>query len=427
MERRSYVITVIAAGLLLAAAAMPARAEVKPGDFITPDNAAKVKDIVSPGVYERVIHGMTMKIVSSERIDWPPPYKEATEKYSSQVRLSPDHRSMVGYVAGQPFPLIDANDPEAGTKVMWNVAFRPISSDDYDLRFFDCDSVYWGRNAPFREITDIEVGHYAGYNLVGRTEVEPMPIDPDFRQTNRYFLSLLYPVIAPAEARGVGLIRYRYASGTKGDDSWTWTPGARRVRRLNNSILDSATGAQAYHPNDYEGFSGKNEDYNWKFIGEKQMLAVINTDQVPDRRCATDGGASHCPDPWEMRHMYIIEGNARHDRFSGSLYSKELLFIDSEADFVMYHDMYDPKGELFINYTSWMTFKDRPAPDARIAIYPFKREFQVGSSSANVQTGFSTVCYHPGIATPERDSWYINMGAVDKDWFTVQAMVKAAP
>ena len=136
----------------------PASAQVKPGDFITPDNAYKVKDLVSPGQYLRVMHGMTIKVTPTERIDWPPPYKDATEKYSSQVRLTPDHRSLIGYVAGEPFPIVDANDPDAGTKVMWNVAFRPISSDEYDLRWFDCDSVYWGKNAPFREITDIEVG-----------------------------------------------------------------------------------------------------------------------------------------------------------------------------------------------------------------------------------------------------------------------------
>ena len=189
----------------------PASAQVKPGDFITPDNAYKVKDLVSPGQYLRVMHGMTIKVTPTERIDWPPPYKDATEKYSSQVRLTPDHRSLVGYVAGEPFPIVDANDPDAGTKVMWNVAFRPISSDEYDLRWFDCDSVYWGKNAPFREITDIEVGHYAGYNEVGRTEVDPMPIDPDFKDTGRYFLGLLYPVLAPQVERGTGLIKFRYA------------------------------------------------------------------------------------------------------------------------------------------------------------------------------------------------------------------------
>jgi Protein of unknown function (DUF1329) len=418
---------VVFVGALLALAISPVYAQVKPGDFINQANASKVKELVSPGVYARILHGMSMKIVPTERIDWPPPYKEATEKYSAQVRLSPDRRSLVGYVAGQPFPLIDPNDPNAGTKIMWNVSFRPISTDDYDLRFFDCESVYWGLNKPRRIIDYIQVGHYAGYNEVGRTEVEPLPIDPDFKVTNRYFLSLLYPVLAPQDSRGTGIIRYRYADPDRGDDSWTWTPGARRVRRLNESILDTATGPQAYDPDDYEGFSGKNENYDWKFLGEKSMLACVNTDKVPDRICPTDGGASHCPDPWEMRHLYIIEGHPRPGRFRGSLYSKHILYVDSEADFVMYHDMYDWQGQLFLNYTSWMTYRDRPVPDARIAIYPFKREFQVGSSSTNVQTGFSTVCYHPGYDVPEREDWYINMGAVDKDWFTVQAMVKAAP
>jgi Protein of unknown function (DUF1329) len=406
--------------------AMPARAQVKPGDFINDQNAYKVKNLVTPGEFLRIIHGMTLQIVPTERIDWPPPYKEATEKYSSQVRLTPDHRSLIGYVAGEPFPIVDANDPHAGAEIMWNVAFRPISSDSFDLRWFDCDSVYWGKNKPFREITDIEVGHYAGYNEVGRTEVEPVPIDPDFKITGRYFLSLLYPVLSPQASRGTGLIKYRYADPTKQDAAWTWTPGARRVRRLDYAILDTASGAQAYDPNHYEGFSGKNENYDWKFLGEKNMLAAINVEHVPDPRCPTDGGASHCPDKWEMRHMYVVEGKPRRGYFNNSLYSREVLYIDSEADFVMADDMYDNSGELFNNYTSWMHYADRAEPSAKIAIYPFKREFQVGSSTVNVQSGFSTVCYHPSSDSPSGDAWFINMGAVDRDWFTPEAMARAA-
>ena len=61
-----------------------ANATVKPGDSITPENAAQVKDLVSPGVFYAVTHGMHMDIVAPERIDWPPPYREATEKYSSR-------------------------------------------------------------------------------------------------------------------------------------------------------------------------------------------------------------------------------------------------------------------------------------------------------------------------------------------------------
>jgi len=101
----------------------PGYAQVKPGDLVTPENASKVKDLVAPGVYYKVERGMQMHIVPTQRVDWPPPYKDATEKYSSQVRLTQDHRSLLGYVAGQPFPLIDANDNDVGVKIIWNNLF----------------------------------------------------------------------------------------------------------------------------------------------------------------------------------------------------------------------------------------------------------------------------------------------------------------
>ena len=155
------------------------------------------------------------------------------------------------------------------------------------------------------------------------------------------------------------------------------------------------------------------------------MLAAINVGHSPDVRCPTDGGASHCPDPWEIRHMYVVEARVRPGHFN-SLYDHEVLYIDSEAVFVMADDIYDRQGQLFVNYTSWMYYSDRSEPDARIAIYPFKREFQVGSSSANMQSGFATVCYHPSMHAPTHDSWFINMGATDRSWYTPDQMARAA-
>src|SRR5689334_21088014 len=124
----SWVSTTVVALALFAIGAFssPGYAQVKPGDFITPENATKVKDLVGPGVYYKVERGMSMKIVPTQRVDWPPPYKDATEKYSAQVRLSQDKRSIVGFVAGQPFPLIDANDPDVAVKIIWNNVFLPI-------------------------------------------------------------------------------------------------------------------------------------------------------------------------------------------------------------------------------------------------------------------------------------------------------------
>src|SRR5215469_13884877 len=89
----------ITATLLLALgiSARPSYCQVKPGDTITRTNAAQVQSLVSPGTYYAVNRGMQMHIVAPTQIDWPPPYKSATEKYSAQVRLSADHRTVEGY------------------------------------------------------------------------------------------------------------------------------------------------------------------------------------------------------------------------------------------------------------------------------------------------------------------------------------------
>ncbi|MGB6088973.1 MAG: hypothetical protein WA721_14225, partial [Candidatus Binataceae bacterium] len=72
------------------AASVPALAQVKPGDVITKDNAVQVQNLVSPGNYTLVQRGMVMDIVPSEKLEWPPPYTSATEKYHAQVTLAPD-------------------------------------------------------------------------------------------------------------------------------------------------------------------------------------------------------------------------------------------------------------------------------------------------------------------------------------------------
>jgi hypothetical protein len=238
-------------------------------------------------------------------------------------------------------------------------------------------------------------------------------------------LFLLGPQLAPQDARGTSLLRYRYADPGHGDDTWTWQTGSRRLRRLNEALNSSATGAQTFDPDHYSGFNPKTEEYNYKFLGEKEMLATVDAEHSPEQRCPTDGGASACPERWQMRHMYIVTAEPRRSvNNAEAIDSRTVIYMDSEMWFEPYVDTYDRRGELFRNHIYWLAYRDRPVPDAKVAIYPFKREFVVGVASTDVQSANATMCYLPGIETPERECWYINMGAVDKAFFTTEAMVK---
>ena len=96
---------------VLAATALGARADLAPGTVINKANSDQVKDLVSPGVMWCIQHGLALKIAPYKKIEWNPPFKEATEKYAGQVKLAADGRTIEGHVAGLPFPTIDPNDP----------------------------------------------------------------------------------------------------------------------------------------------------------------------------------------------------------------------------------------------------------------------------------------------------------------------------
>ena len=309
--------------------------QVKPGDTITQTNAASVQSLVSPGTYYAVTRGMTMNIVAPTRVDWPPPYRDATEKYSPQVRLSSDHRTIEGYVAGQPFPLLDPNDPDIATKIMWNAGFKPIATDDGDLRYFECQVTNFNPGKAQSLLLSALIGHAAGYSELGRTEVEPLPADPDFKTTGIWKRSAAYPLIAPANERGAGGLRYRYWDPMRADDAWAYLPQVRRVRRVNEVMMTSSPGLSTWDADHSGGFEAKLQEYNYKFVGERNMLGCANAANSPAHPCTTDGGATSCGDNWEMRHLYVVEVSARPERISGVLQSKTVVYIDGESGSIL--------------------------------------------------------------------------------------------
>jgi hypothetical protein len=269
------------------------------------------------------------------------------------------------------------------------------------------------------------IGHAAGYSAIGRTEVEPLPTDPDFKVSGIWLRAAAYPIIQPANERGAGGLRFRYWDPMRADDAWAYLPDVRRVRRVNEVIMSSSPGLNTWDPDHAGGFQAKLQEYNFKFVGEREMLGCVNAAKSPAQPCPTDGGATSCPDNWEMRHQYIVEVTPRPERITGVLQSKTIVYIDGEGWFNPYVDSYDRKGELWKTQIYLLTYRDRPVPDAKVAVYPFKRQFVVAASSIDVQSGLVTTCYLPSPNSPERECWYINMGAVDREFFTAEAMARA--
>ncbi len=433
--------TALALAIAVVSSAIPAVAQVQPGDIITPANASKVEALVSPGNFILVKHGMTMKIIQTGHLDWPPPYKAATEQYSPQVSLTSDGE-LKNYVAGLPFPLVNANDPQAATKIMWNFAFRPLYTDDVDAR--DVEAVSH-RAGSADEIEHFTFGHLGFYKYVGRTEVAPMPIDPDILKTGIASRAGAYPVLEPAELRGAGIVRQRYAIPGFEDAVWEYSSSSRKLRRLPAAELSDSFGvsenggsgqagdvagattyASTWDPDSAFGFSARIQDFGYRLLGESSMLASVEAENSPAEPCASDGDRTVCTENWELRHLYVIEATAKpRSPIGGSVITpKRIFYIDSEGWFITASDQLNQQGELWRTIATFHANRDRPVPDAKVAIWPFKRMFETALVEEDLTDGFSTVVYSLGHERRD-DGLYINMGAVDQTFFTPEKMVQA--
>ena len=407
-----------------------------PGQIITRSNYPAVQPYLSQGNYELVRKGMPMRIVPSTRLDWPPPYLAATEKYSSQCSLGPDG-SLNGYVAGLPFPLMDPNDPTIASKIIWNYTYRPMYSDDADIRYPEIATYSPGSDDS--PVNYVSMGHMAFYNNVGRVEVPPTPTDPDALASGIRSRFAMFPFVEPSAMHGYGLLRFRYLDTHKADDIWMYNRESRRLRRETESTQSdeiSATPAFSGNPgspmggmviaptapfaNNLDsdsifGFSANPANYTYRFLGERRMLAPVHALRVSEAACPGDNHL-RCMENWEIRRLYVVEADARPN--TNMTIPRRILYVDSEGWFITASDQYDRHDQLWKTLVNFVTYDDRAAPTARIAVYPYKRFFQIGMIDADLQDGYTTVASMPGPHAPGPDSWYVNMGAVDNSFFT---------
>jgi hypothetical protein len=408
-------------------------AQVNPGDVITPSNSAKVANLVSPGNYRLVRQGMVMKIVPTSHLDWPPPYKAATEKYSPQVVLTPSG-DLLNYKAGLPFPFVDVNDPQAASKIIWNFEFRPLNTDDADAPGIEAVSHRPGQSEP---VEVMSFGHFGFYKSIGRTEVEPTPIDKDIYHNGIAYRFGAFPILEPTEMRGAGIVREGSVLPGVDDNAWEYSAESRRLRRLPSTELSDSFGvagissagyksgagggttyAFTLDPDSAFGFGGKPGDYNYRLIGERSMLASVNGSS-PATACAQDGGRTVCPENWQMRHLYVIEATAKNRPLAGggTIVPRRVLYIDSEGWFITASDLYGPTGQLWKTLANFHAYSDRGTPNARVAIWPYKRMFETAQVDEDLTTGFSTTLFSPP-AKGGNEGWYINTGAVGRTFFT---------
>ncbi len=414
-------LAVAAAALLSGGFAGAARADVAPGDKINDQNVDKVKDLISPGLEWCIKRGLPITVTESKRVEWPRAYKEATEKYAGQVKLSADGLTVENYVAGQPFPNLDPNDPQQAVKIMWNYEYGFVNGlDDTDLRNFDADT----GSIPAKGNMGVErhflLDHFRRLFWTGRLYVDPKPDKPN---PNGYRAQQgLYPILEPFDLKGVGALGNRYTSSSKQDDSWLYLPSLRRVRRLSTAQRSDALFGQDTDVDSYYGYAGHIAWMDWKFLGEKEILGVVHAQHFPVKWA--DGVDWAFDDVWEKRKVYVIEGISKLPQYA---YSKRVLFIDKETWGIPYSDIYDRSGELWKIWINDVSFR-KSVPGNNAIVYDDEMPFAPAIIMVDMQLEHATKASLPSPRFPGEQGWYYHQGekaGITDDWFTVAALVAA--
>ncbi len=415
----------VSLALLVAAAfgtaAQPARADVQPGDVINKANVDKAKDLISPGVEWCVKHGMSMKIVPYKKVEWNKAYREATEKYSGQTKLAPDGRSLVGHVAGLPFPNLDPNDPQIALKIMWNFEYKPFVTDDEDLRNFDADTGPVTDSGPMQVERHFLLDHLRTLFYTARLYVDPKPERPN--QDGVRAKSSLHPILEPFDLKGVGETGIRYISPDRQDDTWLYLPSLRRVRRLSSAQRSDALFGQDTDVDSYGGYAGQIPWFEWKYLGEKDVLASFHSEAYPVKYCDGAGDFIFC-DTWEKRKAYVVEGVPKLPQYA---YGKRLIFIDKESYLVDYSDIFDRSGQLWKVWVNQWSFKNR-ATSSYGDTYPDEMPFQPSITMVDMQLSHATRAALPSSKYPGEQGWYYNQGdkaGLSEEFFTVAHLIES--
>lgn len=407
---------VVATGGLVLGTAGRTIADVKAGDTITKENMASAEEFLTPAMKWYVTNGMPMKIVDYKKIEWPKAFKEATEKYAGQVKISADGRDIFNYVAGAPFPQIDPNDPLVGFKIMWNQEQKPAYTDNVGTEW-----IVELINSKGEMERRYSSGFWRRMMWTGRLYSDPKPVvphNPAMRYTEQFG-----PLFEPNDLKGAGVLSNRYMAADMPDDSYMYLPELRRVRRISVSNRSDAFWGTDYDLDALWGFNSKVGFWTFRLLAEKEILAPMHAGGYGKRIACKPSDGTHgtlafmpCGLNWEKRKVWVVEGLPT--AFSQYAFSKRIMYIDKDTMGVIFMEAYDQGGELWRVFFNMFDYSKKPydgypARGIDGAKYNYEDEwaFDPHGMTADLQTSHGSPWDAPsGYAKPADwvNEWYFN-------------------
>ena len=301
---------------------------ITPGLKITTDNAQVAEKVLPPEVF-RYVQAGDYAITVQETTDFPPfqGYIDASLKYAGQTQIGADGE-LTNYTAGQPFPHLDASDPQAGLKIAWNFRYRHFGDTMQNQ----------GTLRSVNNSGNIERAVENTYaRMYGMYRPNPDNNVATWEKEGTWFRDHSV-VLSPQDIEGAQQLTFHYAADANEKKGWAYDPQSRRTRSVVVSMLDSSFGLN-FMVEDYNGFNGYLSEHTWDYVGEQVVLVPGLLQKTPPEFGGKNGWYPLIP--WELRKVIVLDVTPQK---SGHPYGKRRLYIDRQFYSVMYAFAYDHTG-----------------------------------------------------------------------------------
>ncbi len=283
----------------------PAPSRVPPltsGAIIDGSNAATYAAELPGALLYAVQHGLSIKIVPTERLEWPKAYQRLTEQYSPQARLD-TREELQNYVGGLPFPSVSASDPHGAVKVALNWRWGPfipeqVSFSGLAARAFSLSSASGITFAADPDHSDFRNELTCDQSVVQRTShLAERANDPNLRGIDWEERA---DQCGPEQGKFIAIF---YSEPDRLPDSYAYWQGARRWRRLAIPLAPNQSCTYSCTQLLMEYMPPKTDLYSVRISDERTIIGCMNGGSA----IRDLGTQSFGPIACEPRKAYVLE------------------------------------------------------------------------------------------------------------------------
>ena len=289
----------------------PALDEITSGQHLTAANREVLETVIPRSAWKYYIFdGLDMEIAATAHypapVDW-------GQNLSSDYQLDEQGVLLNFGGGGFPFMEINADDPMAGQKVIWNMLWRPGEND------FVMPMVTWMRSE--NGVLDRKLE----YTSVNSTYAlgDDQCLVPGYEEVRN---KRVMEFRSPRDMAGAKDLSIEYVDHYQENSGWMYVPAQRKPRRTLASERTSELMGMDMIREDLNGFGGKVHENNWTYLGKRQVVATINIADNPEF------GGPHLWVPnnarWEVRDAHVV---LIQPKSSNHPYSSRVVFIDAET------------------------------------------------------------------------------------------------